>query len=66
MLVMTPIYNEIGKTKSGYECLGTALFVAAATCVFSLLCGVVLGFLDLRRTKVIPSEPVKAGDEIKL
>lgn len=66
MLVMTPIYNEIGKTKSGYECLGTALMIASVTCLFSLLCGVILGFLDIRRTRVIPTEPVKAGDEIKL
>ena len=66
MLVMTPIYNEIGKTKSGHECLGTALMVAASTCVFSLLCGSILGFLHLRQTKIIPTAPVKAGDEIKL
>ena len=66
LMVMTPVYDAINKTKSGYECLGTALLVAAATCVFSLLCAVILAMLDLRRTKVIPSEPIKAGDEIKL
>lgn len=63
---MSPIYEAISKTKSGYECLGTALLVAACTCVFSLGCAAILGLLDLRRTRVVPAEPIKAGDEIKL
>jgi hypothetical protein len=63
---MTPIYESISKTKSGYECLGTALMLAAATCVFSLMCAIILALLDLRRTRIIPTEPIKAGDEIKL
>ena len=66
MIVMSPIYDAVSKTKTGYECLGTVLMIAATTCVFSLLCGFILGALDLRRTRIIPSEPVKAGDEIKL
>jgi uncharacterized membrane protein len=63
---MTPIYNAISQTKSGPEALGTALLVAASTCVFSLLCAIILAALDYRRTRVIPQEPIKAGDEIKL
>ena len=63
---MSPIYDQIAKSKSGYECLGTALMVAGATCIFSLICAGILALLDLRRTRVIPSEPIKAGDEIKI
>lgn len=63
---MGPIYDAISNTKSGPECLGSALLVAASTCVFSLICAGILALFDLRRTRVIPSEPVKAGDEIKL
>ncbi|RNA16812.1 major facilitator superfamily domain-containing 1 isoform X2 [Brachionus plicatilis] len=66
LIVMSPIYDAISKTKSGYECLGTALLIAAFTCVFSLGCASILALLDKRRTKLIPVEPVKAGDEIKL
>lgn len=66
LLVMNPVYDAVSKTKSGTDALGTSLMIAAATCVFSLLCACILGLLDIRRTKVIPSEPVKAGDEIKL
>ena len=63
---MTPVYNAISQTKSGPDALGTALLVAATTCVFSLLCAIILAVLDYRRTKVFPQEPIKAGDEIKL
>ncbi|CAF0723152.1 unnamed protein product [Brachionus calyciflorus] len=66
LIVMGPIYDAIGKTKTGYECLGTALLIAACTCVFSLGCAGILAILDKRRTNVVPSEPIKAGDEIKL
>lgn len=66
LIVMTPVYDAVSKTKSGYEALGTALLIAASTCVFSLFCAFVLGLFDMRRTRIIPSEPIKAGDEIKL
>ena len=63
---MGPIYDWIGQTKSGYDCLGTALLVASLTCVFSLVCASILGLLDIRRTRIVGKEEVKAGDEIKL
>lgn len=66
LIVMTPVYDAVSKTKTGYDALGTSLLIAAATCVFSLLCACILGLLDIRRTRIVPTEPVKAGDEIKL
>lgn len=66
LIVMGPIYDWIGQTKSGYDCLGTALLVASLTCVFSLVCASILGLLDIRRTRIVGKEEVKAGDEIKL
>lgn len=66
LIVMGPVYNWISETKSGYDALGTALLLASATCVFSLVCASILGLLDIRRTRIIPTEPVKAGDEIKI
>jgi Na+/melibiose symporter-like transporter len=66
MLTMTPVYDAVSKSKDGYECLGTTLFIAAVSCVFSLVCAAILALLDIRRNKHIPSEPVKAGDTIKL
>jgi hypothetical protein len=63
---MTPIYDAVNKSKSGYECLGTALLIATTTCIFSLTCAAILALFDKRRNKYIPAEPVKAGDEIKL
>lgn len=66
LIIMGPIYDAISKTKTGYDCLGTALLIAACTCIFSLGCAGILALLDKRRTRIVPSEPIKAGDEIKL
>jgi MFS family permease len=48
--VMTWVYNTVNSYgKEGYEGLGYSLLLAALTCVFSLVCAVILGFLDIRR-----------------
>jgi hypothetical protein len=65
-MVMTGIYNAFEDVATGYKQLGMALFLATATCVFSFACAGLLAYLDIRRTRAIPVEAVKAGDEIKL
>ncbi len=66
LIVMGPVYDAVNQTLKGNKCLGYALLIASLTCLFSLICAIILSFLDRRRSKYIPSEPVKAGDEIKL
>jgi len=66
MNVMSTIYNAVAHSYVGYKCLGVALFIAALTCVFSFVCAVILGGLDVRRSRAIAIPEVKAGDEIKL
>lgn len=51
-LVMEPIYGYVAKTYSGAQCIGVVLFLAALTCVFSMLCAVLLGLMD-RRTETL-------------
>jgi Na+/melibiose symporter-like transporter len=67
LITMTPLYKEISKIKSGNECLGIVLLIAATVCLFSLLCAVILALMDLRRTRVIKQDPIrKASGKIKL
>ena len=67
MITMTPLYEAVNRAgKVGHECLGYTLLIASITCLFSMLCAVILIFLNRRRNRFIPQEPVKAGEEIKL
>ena len=63
---MTSVYDWVSKTYTGPQALGYSLFIASATCLFSIICASILALLDFRRTRIIPQEPVQAGDEIKL
>ena len=47
-LVVGPLYNliENGGEKEPHVALGWTLLIAGSTCVLSLLCALVLGFMD--------------------
>ncbi|XP_076344249.1 lysosomal dipeptide transporter MFSD1-like [Tachypleus tridentatus] len=64
--VMQPIYKWIDKSYEGYECLGIVLFVASVSCLLSLICAFVLGFLDWRAEKILKKASVGTGETISL
>ncbi|CAK1603057.1 unnamed protein product [Parnassius mnemosyne] len=51
--VMEPIYRWVANYYGGYERLGVALFIASFTCVGSLICGLLLGWMDYRAEKIL-------------
>ncbi|XP_068621039.1 lysosomal dipeptide transporter MFSD1-like [Battus philenor] len=51
--VMEPIYRWVANYYGGYERLGVALFIASFTCVGSLACGLILGWMDYRAEKIL-------------
>lgn len=51
--VMEPVYKWVSNYYSGYERLGVTLFIASLTCFFSLICGVILGWMDYRAEKIL-------------
>ncbi|XP_022124494.1 major facilitator superfamily domain-containing protein 1 [Pieris rapae] len=51
--VMEPIYHWVANYYGGYERLGVTLFIASMTCLGSLLCGLILGFMDHRAEKIL-------------
>lgn len=52
-LVMEPIYNYVSQYYKGPECIGIALFLAALTCVISMICACVLGIMDKRAERLL-------------
>ncbi|KAI2656612.1 Major facilitator superfamily domain-containing protein 1 [Labeo rohita] len=51
---------------TGHTTLGITLMIAASTCLFSLICALILGLLDRRAEKILHKEQGKTGEVIKL
>ncbi|XP_055022552.1 major facilitator superfamily domain-containing protein 1 isoform X2 [Boleophthalmus pectinirostris] len=67
MNIMGSVYNKVGESvAAGHTTLGVSLMIAASTCLFSLICALVLGFLDKRAEKILHKEQGKTGEVIKL
>ncbi|KAF2365742.1 Major facilitator superfamily [Trinorchestia longiramus] len=65
-LVMEPIYEWVDKTEDGHVTLGITLGIGGLTCVFSLLCAVILAILDRRRSRVLRTSAAQVGEKIQL
>ncbi|XP_043467173.1 major facilitator superfamily domain-containing protein 1-like [Leptopilina heterotoma] len=52
-LVMEPIYRYVSHIYSGPTCIGVVLFLAALTCVASMICACILGLMDRRMEKAL-------------
>ncbi|XP_028276324.1 lysosomal dipeptide transporter MFSD1 isoform X2 [Parambassis ranga] len=68
MNIMGWVYSKMADVfgSTGYATLGASLMIAAVTCVFSLMCALVLGFLDKRAERILQKEQGKTGEVIKL
>ncbi|KOB77441.1 Major facilitator superfamily domain-containing protein 1 [Operophtera brumata] len=61
--VMEPIYKYAAHYYHGYEQLGVCLFVASLTCLGSLICGLLLGWMDYRAEKILCRQEERANEE---
>ncbi|XP_004075414.1 major facilitator superfamily domain-containing protein 1 isoform X1 [Oryzias latipes] len=68
MNIMGWVYNKVAVVvgSPGPTTLGASLMIAAVTCLFSLVCALVLGFLDKRAERILHKEEGKTGEVIKL
>ncbi|KAF1394128.1 hypothetical protein PFLUV_G00023290 [Perca fluviatilis] len=68
MNIMGWVYSKVSDLSAspGHTALGASLMIAAVTCLFSLLCALVLGYLDRRAEKILHKEQGKTGEVIKL
>nr|CAB3263790.1 major facilitator superfamily domain-containing protein 1 [Phallusia mammillata] len=65
MNVMGPVYSWVASFCPS-NTLGVSLFLAASTCVFSLICAIVLGLLDKRAERLGARKAQKTDEPIKL
>ncbi|KAL3280709.1 hypothetical protein HHI36_003945 [Cryptolaemus montrouzieri] len=67
-MVMEDLYNSVEKSYPGIDGLAITFYLATLTCVFSFICCLLLGFMDIKTERVlrlhntIPSDPVKMSD----
>lgn len=69
MNVNNPIYKAFStyyNSAESYKALGLTLFVGVGVCLFSLCCGLVLGFLDKRASRILKKEDGQTGEVIRL
>ncbi|XP_030382970.1 major facilitator superfamily domain-containing protein 1 isoform X2 [Scaptodrosophila lebanonensis] len=64
--VMQPLYGYVSKFYTGYTALGVVLFLAASTCVMSLLCTLILGWMDKRAERILKRNTNPGGEIAKL
>uniref|UniRef100_A0A4W5RID5 Lysosomal dipeptide transporter MFSD1 n=1 Tax=Hucho hucho TaxID=62062 RepID=A0A4W5RID5_9TELE len=68
MNIMGSVYNRVADLvgSTGHTTLGVSLMIAGATCIFSLVCALVLGYLDKRAERILNKEQGGTGEVIKL
>ncbi|XP_017864226.1 PREDICTED: major facilitator superfamily domain-containing protein 1 [Drosophila arizonae] len=64
--VMQPIYNYVSEFYQGYRALGVVLLLATITCVMSLICALVLGWMDKRAERIMQRNNNPSGEIPKL
>ncbi|XP_038049842.1 major facilitator superfamily domain-containing protein 1-like [Patiria miniata] len=66
MNVNKPIYDSINNDLLPYQRLGYTLLVGVAMCVFSVICGIVIGILDFRAEKLLNRNKASTGEVIRI
>ncbi|KAH8366266.1 hypothetical protein KR093_011329 [Drosophila rubida] len=64
--VMQPIYDYVSNFYKGHTALGVVLLLATLTCVMSLLCALILGFMDKRAERMLQRNNNPSGEIPKL
>lgn len=64
--VMQPIYDYVSKFYQGHQALGVVLLLATLTCVMSLICALILGYMDKRAERILQRNNNPSGQVPKL
>ncbi|KXJ15043.1 major facilitator superfamily domain-containing protein 1 [Exaiptasia diaphana] len=59
-------FSRFYAAEYAYKALGLTLFVGVGICLFSWLCGAIIGLLDRRATKILHKEDSTTGEVISL
>nr|CAD7194851.1 unnamed protein product [Timema douglasi] len=64
--VMEPLYKAVNKYYTDYRCTGVVLFIASVTCVMSLVCALLLAWMDKRAERILKRRPPHEGEVVRL
>ena len=67
--VMVPIYDAVTDYithSKGHTTLGLTLFIASASCVFSLFCAFILAFYDKRAERILKRSSAQVGETVRI
>nr|CAD7443321.1 unnamed protein product [Timema bartmani] len=64
--VMEPLYKAVNKYYADYRCTGVVLFIASVTCVMSLVCALLLAWMDKRAERILKRRPLHEGEVVRL
>ncbi|XP_066251245.1 major facilitator superfamily domain-containing protein 1-like [Euwallacea similis] len=64
--VMEPIYEWFSSNSSGTSILGFALLLASTTCLLSMTCSVILGYMDKRAERITMRTATQNTEIVKL
>uniref|UniRef100_U5ET16 Lysosomal dipeptide transporter MFSD1 n=1 Tax=Corethrella appendiculata TaxID=1370023 RepID=U5ET16_9DIPT len=65
-IVMEPLYKYVNKFYKGFQCTGVVLLLASLTCVMSMLCALILGWMDKRAARILRRNDNPTGEVAKL
>jgi MFS family permease len=65
-LVMEPVYKYVNQFYKGYQCTGVVLLLASTTCVMSMVCALILGWMDKRAQRILRRNDNPDGEIAKL
>ncbi|XP_077286866.1 lysosomal dipeptide transporter MFSD1-like [Arctopsyche grandis] len=65
-IVMEPLYNWVATFTTGYQKIGTVLFFASLTCVLSLICALILTYMDKRADTKLSENSQHAEEPMNL
>ena len=66
MNIMKPLYDLTNENYPPHHRLGIVLWIGAGFGIFSLLCGIYLGYLDVRAARILKREAGSTGEKIQL
>ncbi|XP_069677136.1 lysosomal dipeptide transporter MFSD1-like isoform X1 [Periplaneta americana] len=64
--VMGYLYNWVNQDYKGYMCIGIVLLIASATCFMSLICALLLAYMDKRAERILKRKVAQDGEVVRL
>ncbi|XP_048520877.1 major facilitator superfamily domain-containing protein 1 isoform X1 [Dendroctonus ponderosae] len=64
--LMEPIYQWVSTSSTGTKILGLSLLIASATCLFSTICSLILGYMDKRAERMTRRSEARTTEAVRI